>query len=681
VKTNVFRTAIPAILIINIIIPAILLAQPIDMTKVQAEEEFHYGINAFHLGFFGKALTSFEDAQRLDPQSPLIKSWLARTYFRMGLEDTALSMWRGLAASGKGSPLLDHITRVVDLRRGLGRELFTPDKYVLNATVDGSLPQFRNFKRPSAVYSKPDGGFFLVVYGTGEIISFDVNTRITGVYRGGIESVNHPFDIIRVGNFYYITEYEGDVVTKLDLDLVKVASFGGRGIAEGKLLGPQFLASDSSGALYVTDWGNRRVNKYDPDGKFILSFGRKSPMFPEMNFKPTGIAVMGDKVYVADQFKKRIAVFDINGNYLSSIGDESLLNPEGLYLDKDRYLIVADTTRIMQYDLSTESWNELCDLATVGKRITDITFTPNGDILAADFDSSKLFIIAESSSLYSGFFCQVERIDSKNFPAISAEISVEDLFGNPIVGLASQNFFITENSVPAKDIKMGFQNTSPQPLSTVLVIEDSPDMNEYAEEIKLAVRNVAGILGKDNRLKIVFARDEGVLEADFGKTDFTAIDALIDAAGTASWNMGRSLRQAVAELLPSRGRCAVVFLTSGKLTDQAFDLYSLVEVTRYLRNNHVRFYPVYIGSLEKNNEIEYIRTETSGKTYLYFNPEGLSSLLNDILSQPGSTYLLTYTAPTDSEFGRKFIQMEVQVLLHKKSGRDESGYYGPLIYK
>ncbi len=46
---------------------------------------------------------------------------------------------------------------------------------------------------------------------------------------------------------------------------------GGAGQFGG--LGPQGLALDSAGDLYVTDWAGRRVEKFTPQGQFLLTFG------------------------------------------------------------------------------------------------------------------------------------------------------------------------------------------------------------------------------------------------------------------------------------------------------------------------------------------------------------------------------------------------------------------------
>ena len=65
-----------------------------------------------------------------------------------------------------------------------------------------------------------------------------------------------------------------------------LGAFGSEGPLAERLLGPQYLAADDRGFIYVSDWGNQRVAKYDPQGNYVLSFEGLSG--------PSGIAVDGE---------------------------------------------------------------------------------------------------------------------------------------------------------------------------------------------------------------------------------------------------------------------------------------------------------------------------------------------------------------------------------------------------
>jgi hypothetical protein len=59
----------------------------------------------------------------------------------------------------------------------------------------------------------------------------------------------------------------------------------------------------------------------------------------------------------------------------------------------------------------------------------------------------------------------------------------------------------------------------------------------------------------------------------------------------------------------------------------------------------------------------------------------LRQLLTDISRDENPTYVVKYNSLSNSDFGRSYIPLEVQVLFYEKSGRDESGYFAPLVNK
>ena len=61
-----------------------------------------------------------------------------------------------------------------------------------------------------------------------------------------------------------------------------------------------------------------------------------------------------------------------------------------------------------------------------------------------------------------------------------------------------------------------------------------------------------------------------------------------------------------------------------------------------------------------------------------YRPEGLSSIVTDILNIPNGMYRLSFTSSLPSNFGQDYLPVEVEAYLLNRSGRDESGYFAPL---
>ena len=132
--------------------------------------------------------------------------------------------------------------------------------------------------------------------------------------------------------------------------------FSGSGSAAGPMHRPHGMAFDSQTDLYVTDWGNSRVLKFDLNGNFLLAL--QSP--PGGFFRPVGVAVnSSDGVFVADTDNHRILRYDTAGNYQSSWGSFGALpgqfnQPDELDFDSQANVYVADrfNNRIQKFDSS-----------------------------------------------------------------------------------------------------------------------------------------------------------------------------------------------------------------------------------------------------------------------------------------------------------------------------------------
>ncbi len=79
---------------------------------------------------------------------------------------------------------------------------------------------------------------------------------------------------------------------------------------------PTDVAWDAAGNIYVADgYGNARIAKYEPGGKYIKSWGSRGTAPGQFNIVH-GIAIDAQgNVYVADEGNRRIQVFDGNGTF------------------------------------------------------------------------------------------------------------------------------------------------------------------------------------------------------------------------------------------------------------------------------------------------------------------------------------------------------------------------------
>ena len=135
-----------------------------------------------------------------------------------------------------------------------------------------------------------------------------------------------------------------------------VSKWGSYGTGDGDFYCPMGIAVDNSDNVYVSEWGNDRIQKFDSVGDFITkwgSYGDEDGQF----FDPRGIAVdNSDNVYVADCNNWRVQKFDSNGNFIIKwgswgTGDGQFTPTLGIAVDNSDNVYVSDCAdRIQKFD-------------------------------------------------------------------------------------------------------------------------------------------------------------------------------------------------------------------------------------------------------------------------------------------------------------------------------------------
>ncbi|HXX05640.1 MAG TPA: 6-bladed beta-propeller, partial [Candidatus Bathyarchaeia archaeon] len=124
----------------------------------------------------------------------------------------------------------------------------------------------------------------------------------------------------------------------------------------GQFAFPQGIAVDSSGNVYVTDQGNRRVQQFDNDGNFKFAWGTTGSGNGTFH-DPEGIAVGNDSIYVVDNELDSVQKFNMNGQFVTQwgtkgTGNGQLLAPQGVAVDSQGNVYVVDTgnSRIQKFN-------------------------------------------------------------------------------------------------------------------------------------------------------------------------------------------------------------------------------------------------------------------------------------------------------------------------------------------
>jgi DNA-binding beta-propeller fold protein YncE len=145
----------------------------------------------------------------------------------------------------------------------------------------------------------------------------------------------HDIGIDRASGDVFAGDYELDTLRRFTSDGELVAELGGYGAGPGEFRGVWGVSTDSSGALYVADTHNQRIQKLEPNGELLDEWtGYRGRGFE----KPTGVYVDDDDViYVCDSLAEVVVLFDPSGavletwNLAAIIGERT--EPEDIVID------------------------------------------------------------------------------------------------------------------------------------------------------------------------------------------------------------------------------------------------------------------------------------------------------------------------------------------------------------
>jgi len=114
--------------------------------------------------------------------------------------------------------------------------------------------------------------------------------------------------------------------------------------ADGKPFNkPTDVALSSSGEIFISDgYGNRRMHKYSPDGKLLMSWGEEGVGVGQFAL-PHGVFVdKQDRVFVADRENHRLQIFNSQGKFITQWTDFRECKPCTLFIDDDDIIYVPE---------------------------------------------------------------------------------------------------------------------------------------------------------------------------------------------------------------------------------------------------------------------------------------------------------------------------------------------------
>jgi streptogramin lyase len=224
------------------------------------------------------------------------------------------------------------------------------------------MPQGRTWGSTAGVWIDPDGASVWVAERCGAnsclgsnldpVLKFDASGKLMKSFGAGMFVFPHGISVDRDGNVW-VTDAQGKdgkghQVFKFSPEGKVLLALGKAGMAGD---GPDTFNAPSSvlvapnGDIFVGDGHggntNARIVKFDKDGKFIKTWGKKGSGPGEFD-TPHALAMDSrGRLFVGDRNNNRIQIFDQNGNYIDQWGQFS--RPSGVYIDRNDIIYVADS--------------------------------------------------------------------------------------------------------------------------------------------------------------------------------------------------------------------------------------------------------------------------------------------------------------------------------------------------
>lgn len=637
-----------------------------------AEEEFRRGVQAYYRGSFNDAILQFEKALTYVQDEGLILYWLGKAYYRSGLESAAIQQWEFAHELGYGGQLLQNTIEIVKTRRNLTSSFTINERYVESTAYSGSKDSLPLFSNPVGLLTMPDGSLWISAYSSNELVRYDANGVVIERKKGPLNGFDRPMDLLqtKAGNVY-VAEYAGDRISVLDKNFNYLFSFGSKGRGNGNLLGPQFLAQDQNENIFVTDFGNARVAVFDKDGNHLFNFGKF--------ISPVGIAIKDDTVFVGDSVEGCIYCYDLFGNYKDMLVLEETFEKLENFTVIDDYLVVADSNKIYAVNINDGSVNEIANVGNAPTKLISTDIDSNGNLVALDFTSNEILLLSKMSELIGGLYVEITRVNADNFPQVTLEVNVENRRREPVVGLKENNFLITENNYSvANQTYLGTVNQDSDCDITV-IIDRSLSMKAFESEVSNAIKQIAAAMNGKGNLRVVCAGSIPATELVSNPSFVTSFQMQKLQTEYASYtNTDLAIRLASNELINAELKRAIIYITNSDNYSRRFNNYSLQDLSNYLNNNHISFSTICVDNKALSEDVAYITQNTKGSSFYIYRPTGIAEVVEEIRSFQSGIYMFSYTSALPTDFGRNFLNVEIESYLHNRSGRDETGYYSPL---
>lgn len=153
-------------------------------------------------------------------------------------------------------------------------------------------------------------------------------------------------------NHLFVSDYGNHRIQMYDHRIGKFCfTFGTGGSADGQLNFPSGLSIDDNGNIIISDWGNKRVQVFDERGHFKFKFSSHVTCCLQSTLgchdsrsgliEPQHCIAFKNSFFVSDSSENCVKVLDETGTFLYNFG--RMDSPQGLLITEREILCVCDS--------------------------------------------------------------------------------------------------------------------------------------------------------------------------------------------------------------------------------------------------------------------------------------------------------------------------------------------------
>ena len=232
------------------------------------------------------------------------------------------------------------------------------------------------------------------------------------------------------------------------------------------------------------------------------------------------------------------------------------------------------------------------------------------------------------------------QVDTSGCPVVKSVVSVVDAAGNPVTGLITANFCLSEDTVP-QNFTVTPASASGGNLYVAVNIDNTGSLGGAAFDAeKSATKTFVNLMGASDQAAIYGFTSSVDLVQDFTSNKATllaAIDAYPYKAGSTAFY--DSVYQSLTNTGTKSGRKAVIAMTDGYDNSSS---HSKADVIALAKSLGIPIYTIGFGSPDTATLTD-IATQTGGKYYSGADASALQAILTAIGNYLNNQYVVTYT--------------------------------------